>query len=193
MQSFKDIKPENCYTKKESEQLRSATKRKTNKFIDEIETGINNFNQNISDKSYDMTASIINNQRDSDSSDIKYQFKFETKLINERYSFLYEIVKLLDTTCYFDVTDMKVERLQFDANRLRATLLNESKKASKIVKNTGHFFEYDTIRFSKENTTVLRGYELNFIYPIIKQNEQLTMSDEQLNEYIKNYNHFPEF
>lgn len=193
MQSFKDIKPENCYTKREKEQLRRATKRKTNKFIDEIETGVNNFNQNISDKSYDMTASIISKQRDSDSSDIKYQFKFETKLINEGYSFLYEIAKLIETTCYFEVTDMKVEQLQFDANRLRATLLNESKKANKIVKNTSHFFEYETIQFSKGNTTVLSGYELNFIYPIIKQNEQLTMSDEQLNEYIKNYNHFPEF
>ena len=156
---------------------------KVQRFLDKLQRSINIYNK--SDEEYRITVSDIKDKWSNNG--VKHNMKIEIELSEKPRQHFYSLVKYITLPHAIDITDMTIEKIEFDSELLKSILKNEKTNNFKVVKGKENVFEYPTILAQKERSIVTGGFEVDYIYPVVKQNNsKATMTDEELNKLIRN-------
>ncbi|OEK58955.1 hypothetical protein [Staphylococcus equorum] len=157
------------------------SKAKINRFISTLEDSVKTYNH--SDKDSEISSTTTKNSNSS----VRYKLEFNIDLSPKEHVYFYTLTKVITLPKIIDVSKMEVVNLEFNVNKLKATLDSDNKVKYKLVKTNDNIMDYPTIHATKGRAIVLGGFEQDFLYPVVRQNnEDSPISDETLNEIIKN-------
>lgn len=160
-------------------------KLKVQRFINKIEKSINRYNK--TEQGYKITSSTIKNAYVEKGSNLEHQIVIEIKLSESEYTHFYSLKKIISVPCNLDVSIMTIEKIEYDLEELKAVLKSEKVSTYDLTITKDSFIPYPTILAKSGNATVTGGFEIDYIYPVIKQNNpNSTISDEDLNSIIRN-------
>lgn len=163
----------------------SRKKRKLNEFINVLQKSVDVFNDNVN-KEYEIQSNIIKNCN-AQSKKIKNRLYFEVHLTNENSEMVSILNKHIEVPHYIDVENMKIEKLNFNVEQMKKSFNNLNKYG--LINSENRILRHKTIFAQFNNVIIQGGYETDYIYPTVSQNNvNSKISDDELNEYIKNYN-----
>lgn len=158
---------------------------KTSKFINKLAKSIDNSNE--LKQGYTITSLTRKNKFDSNGSSLEHQLVFEKDLSEKKHIYFYNLKKVVSVPINLDASKMKIEKIEYDFEKLKAFLNSSNVKRSSLTKSKNSIIEHPTIFASKGNSIVTGGLEVDYIYPIVKQNNpESPISDEDLNGIIRN-------
>lgn len=156
-------------------------KAKIDKFIRLLEDSVKVYNR--SERSSKISSLSIKHSNSS----IQYKLEIEIDLSPKAHIYFYTLTKNINLPHNIDVSKMEIENLEFDVDKLKDVLDSDNKVKYKIVKTNDNIMDYPTIHATKGRAIVLGGFEQDFIYPVVKQNNKDSpILDKTLNEIIKN-------
>lgn len=165
--------------------LNFRKKLKVQRFINKIENSINRYNK--TEQGYKITSSTIKNAYVKKGSNLEHQIVIEIELSESEYTHFYSLKKIISVPCNLDVSTMTIEKIEYDLEELKAILKSKKISTYDLTISQKSFIPNPTILAKNGNSTVTGGFEIDYIYPVIKQNNSnSTISDEDLNSIIKN-------
>lgn len=170
--------------------FKSRSKKKVIHFIKTLEECIEVFNKHIIEQEAEYEIqSLIKKVKTSNKNILKHMMEFKINMVREDRVFIYELNKCIELPSHVEVENMEIISLNIDSNELEKSL--DKLDEFQIVKNQCSIIDFKTIQVKNDNTTVLGGYETDFIYPEVKQNNpDSKIDDDELNELIKKHNNF---
>lgn len=161
-------------------------------FINKLENSIIKFNK--SKQGYKITSSTIKNTLRENGSSLNHQIIIEIELTESEYTYFYSLKKYISVPFNVDISNMTVEKIEYDLEELKSIL--KSKKISRydLTETENGMLRHPTILAKNGRSTVTGGFEIDYIYPVIKQNNTNSpISDLDLNSIIKNSKTATEF
>jgi hypothetical protein len=167
---------------------------KVQRFINELSKSIAVFD--TSEGNYSLSISANLNRNNNKDNDLKYNLTIEADLSeadNEHYHF-YNLSKKITVPYFIDIAHMTVEKIEFDKEALKAMLKSNEISQYKLVEAEKTMISYPTLLVRHKHATVTGGFEKDYIYPVVKQNNpHASMTDEALNQLIRNDKRFTQF
>ncbi|MDW4023688.1 hypothetical protein QI305_12230 [Staphylococcus saprophyticus] len=158
---------------------------KKNRFINKLARSIDNTNEYK--QGYTITSLTRKTKFDINGSRLEHQLVIEKQLSEEKHIYFYDLKKVVTVPINLDASKMTIEKIEYDFEKLKAFLNSSNVKRSILTKSRDSIIEYPTIFASKGRVTVTGGLEVDYIYPIVKQNNpDSPISDEDLNNHIRN-------
>lgn len=158
---------------------------KVQRFINKLEKSIIRYNK--TEQGYKITSSTIKNAYAEKGSNLEHQILIEIELAENEYMHFYRLKKIISVPCNLDVSTMTIEKIEYGLEELKAILKSKKVSTYDLTISQESFMPNPTILAKNGNSTVTGGFETDFIYPVIKQNNpNSTISDEDLNSIIKN-------
>lgn len=165
---------------------------KVNRFISKLQKSIDVYNQ--SEQGFRLEVSDIKDTWDNQNSRMKHNLKVEAELTEKAYTYFYSLSKNITLPYSIDVSNMTIEKIEIDSEALKAYLKSDKISRYGLVKSRNTTITHPTIFATKGRATVTGGFELDFIYPVVKQNNSNTsITDEELNKLIRNDKPFVNF
>lgn len=167
---------------------------KVQRFINELSKSIAVFD--TAEGNYSLSISASLNRNNNKDNELKYDLTIEADLseaYNEHYHF-YNLSKKITVPYFIDIAHMTVEKIEFDVEALKATLNSDEISQYKLVEAEKTMISYPTLLVRHKHATVTGGFEKDYIYPVVKQNNpHASMTDEALNQLIRNDKRFTQF
>lgn len=165
---------------------------KINKFINKLAKSIDSSNE--LKQGYTITSLTRKNKSDTNGSSLEHQLVIEKQLSEKEHVHFYDLKKVITVPINLDASKMKIEKIEYDFEKLKAFLKSTNVKRSSLTKSRDGIIDYPTIFASKGRITVTGGLEVDYIYPVVKQNNpDSPISDEDLNGLIRNSKKATEF
>lgn len=169
---------------------------KVQRFINELSKSLAGFDTSKESYNISISADVDRNSNNYNNNNLKYNLTIEADLSeaeNQHYHF-YNLSKKIALPYFIDISNMTVEKIEFDSEALNSILNSEEISQYKLVEAKKTIISYPTLLVRHKQATVTGGFENDYIYPVIKQNNpHASMTDEALNQHIRNDKRFTQF
>jgi hypothetical protein len=169
---------------------------KVQRFINELSKSIAGFDTSKENYNISISVDVDRNSNNHNNNSLKYNLTIEAELSegeNEHYH-LYSLSKKVTLPYFIDISNMTLETIEFDIEALKAILKSDEISQYKLVEAKKTMISYPTLLVRHKQATVTGGFEKDYIYPVIKQNNpHASMTDEELNRRIRNDKRFTQF
>lgn len=166
--------------------------KKVKGFINKLERSIIKYNK--SKQGYKITSSTIKNDLRENGSSLSHQIIIEIELSESEYTYFYSLKKIISVPFNLDISNMTVEKIDYDLEKLKTILKSEKISRYDLTKTENSMLTHPTILAKNGKSTVTGGFEIDYIYPVIKQNNpNSSISDKDLNSTIQNSKTATEF
>ncbi|QJE26601.1 hypothetical protein [Staphylococcus caprae] len=156
-------------------------KKKYQKFVNGLNEAIDYYNS--TDKSFSVTTFQETLGNADGNKSLKHKIKFEIHLSKEGSYLYYILNKVFEMPFTIDISNLTIERLDFDEEGLNNALKREDYKMSMTKDKRS---QQPSISVNKDRVYVINGFEGDYINPVVKQNTtDSKLSDEELNQMIR--------
>lgn len=156
-------------------------KKKYQKFVKGLNEAIDYYNS--TDKSFSVTTFQETLGNADGNKSLKHKIKFEIHLSKEGRYLYYILNKVFEMPFAIDISNLTIERLEFDEEGLNNALKREDYKMSMTKDQRS---QQPSISVNKDRVYVINGFEGDYINPVVKQNTtDSKLSDEELNQMIR--------